>query len=347
MINSILLHNFQSHKNSKLEFNKGLNIIQGGTGVGKTSILRALRWALQNKPSNIDNIHLETVADTKVTVSVNGRLVERIKTKSKNIYKLDEEEFKAFGTDVPEDISKVVNINDVNVQRQHNKHFLLSETSGNVAKFFNKIAHLDKIDTSTSFIKSKLSKAKSKFESLKEDRKKLQKELKELNYVDELDTQITLLEQLELDQKVLIDKINKVKNALEKIKETKTELENTKIKDTVLINSLLLLFKKKRKKIKEISTLNAKIEQIRLYGSEITSKEKTIKLEPFVVNYFLLAKKRSELTEKMKNLKESIDKYISAKLKYISSKKDVKSLEMKLEDEFSGVCPVCKGTGKI
>ena len=47
-IKKIELHNFQSHEYTEMEFDRGLNVILGNSDVGKTAILRAIKWALYN-----------------------------------------------------------------------------------------------------------------------------------------------------------------------------------------------------------------------------------------------------------------------------------------------------------
>jgi len=46
MINSLTIQNFQSHKNTTLEFDNGINIIIGQSDSGKTAIIRALNWVI-------------------------------------------------------------------------------------------------------------------------------------------------------------------------------------------------------------------------------------------------------------------------------------------------------------
>ena len=51
MIKSIDIENFQSHKKTRIDFDPGVNVIIGRSDSGKTSILRALNWVINNKPS--------------------------------------------------------------------------------------------------------------------------------------------------------------------------------------------------------------------------------------------------------------------------------------------------------
>jgi exonuclease SbcC len=56
MIQSIVLRNFQAHKNTEISLDKGITAIVGSSDSGKTSILRAFYWVLQNKPSGIQMV---------------------------------------------------------------------------------------------------------------------------------------------------------------------------------------------------------------------------------------------------------------------------------------------------
>ena len=49
IIKKLILKNFKSHKNTTIEFNKGITIIVGENGVGKSSILEGITYALFKK----------------------------------------------------------------------------------------------------------------------------------------------------------------------------------------------------------------------------------------------------------------------------------------------------------
>jgi len=51
MIKYLQIQNFQSHKDSLLEFDPGVNVIVGSSDSGKTAVIRALRWLVWNRPS--------------------------------------------------------------------------------------------------------------------------------------------------------------------------------------------------------------------------------------------------------------------------------------------------------
>lgn len=76
-IEELELNNFQSHKNTKINLSKNLNVALGESRQGKTSILRSIRWVLENKPSGTSMIRNgETSASVKMRLN-NGTIIIR------------------------------------------------------------------------------------------------------------------------------------------------------------------------------------------------------------------------------------------------------------------------------
>jgi len=69
MIKQLTIKNFQSHKKTKLEFSDGVNIIIGQSDSGKTAIIRALNWVVNNKPSG-DSFRSHWGGDTNVEITM-------------------------------------------------------------------------------------------------------------------------------------------------------------------------------------------------------------------------------------------------------------------------------------
>ena len=65
MIHSIKIQNIQSHKDTQLEFNPGINAIVGSSNNGKSAILRALYWVVYNRPLGTDNLLSHWAFDKK------------------------------------------------------------------------------------------------------------------------------------------------------------------------------------------------------------------------------------------------------------------------------------------
>ena len=196
-IKSVQLTNFQSHSDSTLEFSEGVNIILGASDSGKTAIIRAIRWALLNKPSG-DEMRSNWGGDTEVSVCTTNQYICRKKTKRDGSeYILDGLSFKAFGTDVPKEIQDAFNMSSVNLQAQLDSPFLLSETPGNVASFFNGIAGLSKIDTATSNINSAIRELTSDIKYAEAQEKELQGRVEKFSHLEKFEADVEVLEQME------------------------------------------------------------------------------------------------------------------------------------------------------
>lgn len=146
MFTKVELRNFQSHEKTVFEFDKGVNAIIGPSDSGKTAILRAVRWVIWNRPLG-DAFRSDWGGDTSVTVQVPDNTIVRWKHDKEHGYTVNGTKLTAIKTDVPEEVTKILNIDTINLQQQFDRPFLLDDSAGEVASHFNRIAHLDVIGT--------------------------------------------------------------------------------------------------------------------------------------------------------------------------------------------------------
>lgn len=146
MLKQLQLFNFQAHKRLKIEFSSGITTIKGPSDVGKSSILRAVRLLCLNDISGEDFISWGE-EEAVVILRVDGRKIVRRKGKE-NIYKLDGEVFKSFRDGVPDTIKAVLQMNEINFQKQHDSPFWLSASAPEVSRQLNRVIDLSVIDSS-------------------------------------------------------------------------------------------------------------------------------------------------------------------------------------------------------
>lgn len=158
MIQSIFLRNFQAHRRTKLEFAPGVNAIAGASDQGKSSIIRALRWAVENRPAGDSfRSNFAEDQDTEVTVETTDvETVTRTKGSKTNSYSVNGKELKAMGQSVPEEVSAALRLGSVNFQHQMDAPFLLSLGSSKLSQYLNEVAGLDAIDRATSNIRKRI-----------------------------------------------------------------------------------------------------------------------------------------------------------------------------------------------
>lgn len=163
MIKDLAIINYQSHQNSIFHFHHGVNVIVGVSDSGKSSVFRSLKLVLQNRPLGLSfhSNFAKKEEPTEVYITVQNdkitKQVGRVRSEDRNEYVVEgfEEPFVAFGTEVPEEVSKILNISDINCQFQMDSPFLFSETPGAAARYLNKIVNLDKIDIALQNIASR------------------------------------------------------------------------------------------------------------------------------------------------------------------------------------------------
>lgn len=259
MISNLILRNFQSHKKTILNFSPNVNAIIGQSNSGKTAILRGLFWAIYNRPSGLSFISYwnrdkkgNPIKPTSVTIA-DKCAIKRIRSSELNGYEIiDRMEddpkivLEAIGMDVPEQVEKILNIGEVNIQRQMDAPFLLSESASEVARFLNKEIRLDLIDKILSNAESKRRKYNSDIKQYEVEIESIGKELETFGILDEaerlnnqlnevetliefIEDNIDGLETLNTDYKKYVKIIqNYVKIPFKNIEEIIEQLDETK-----------------------------------------------------------------------------------------------------------------------
>lgn len=197
MIKSIQLKNFQSHQDSKLEFGPGINVICGQSDSGKSAIIRAFRWVIENRPGGGSFISNFSEGECQVIVETNDGFIAREKSKKVNSYWLNEQEIKAMGQDVPEEIAKALNMLPVNIQYQMDSPFLLSQGSGAIAQYLNQTVKLDVIDHATSNIRKQILDVNQNLKSTKSFIEQSEIELLKYDKIDDLYKHLNFIEKKE------------------------------------------------------------------------------------------------------------------------------------------------------
>lgn len=190
----LLIQNFQAHEKLKVEFDPGVTTIVGPSDVGKSAVIRALGWVSRNTPQGTAFIKdgeagctVKLYADEQVITRKRGRTGD-------NLYLLGDKEFKAFGTGVPEPISKLLNLNDVNFQGQHDSSFWLALSAGEVSRQLNAVVDLTIIDSTLEEINRRYRAAMQVVDTRKDMLKKAKEDRKALDWVAEAQIDLTSVE---------------------------------------------------------------------------------------------------------------------------------------------------------
>lgn len=342
MISTLKIKNFQSHKRENINFSSGVNVIFGQSDKGKTALIRALRWTMYNKP-NGDDIRSNWGGDTEVEVTfADGNTILRKRTNSENSYTLNNEKLKAFGQGVPQEVVKTINMDDVNIQQQLDAHFLLSETSGEVAIHFNKIAGISIIDKSIGKAKKAVADTKSSIaihEADYVDKLEQHKRYETLTSVEKMLKNIERKEdkkkELHFDTTVIktkVGRLNIIKEEFEEINQTlalEPQVQEILKKDKLWIENNVAV-KKLRLLVIKLKECDKKI----TYADAIVVHEQTVKT---------LIQKQNDVSVMKHNL-SSLKSLVS---KHITQSKILAGNAGKLAELISklasvNICPTCK-----
>ena len=173
---SVEIHNFQSHKDTKIEFENGLNVIIGDSNSGKTAILRAIQWCIDNYPLGSDFI---TTGEDDCHVTINfsdGTSITRERTRDKSgsyvvtgktaqpdgSYKFWTQTYKGFGS---KPLIEVLNVHQMpkinltkdisthlNVMSQLDPAFLVTDSPLNKASIIGRLTGTQNIDATVKFV---------------------------------------------------------------------------------------------------------------------------------------------------------------------------------------------------
>lgn len=228
-IKSIHLINFQNHKESFFDLSEGVNVVVGQSDSGKTSIIRALNWVVNNKPSG-DSYRRHNSKSTSVIITLeSGVEIARVKSDKENYYRVGDVIYKAFGQDVPEEVKKLFNFSDINFQQQMDAPFLLSNSSGEVARTLNEAVNLDKIDLALSAIGKIVRDTNTDIKTESVRKNELEERMLTYANLDAMRNDIEHLDSLQLTLTQIRDDANSLSvesNAVLRIKEKLLNYEN-------------------------------------------------------------------------------------------------------------------------
>src|SRR4030067_845394 len=260
MIKSIKIGNFESHKNTFLKFKKSVNIISGKSDHGKSAAFRAFKWVLRNKPSS-DSFRSHWGGATGVEIKFSdGHILKRSKGRE-NTYVLDKKKYKSFGQNIPEDIEKITKISDINLQSQFSPPFLLTNSSGEAARFLNSIVNLEDIDTAQSNIKKIINVETQTLNGAIVAKEELEKDICKYDWIEEAEKEI---EELEHSQEEIIELKNKkelIEVAIFDIIDEQEKISILQKLDIKGLNNLLTQIEVKNKKIKSEILLFKKLQE--------------------------------------------------------------------------------------
>ena len=351
MLNELEVIHFQCHIHTYLEFVKGLNIIRGTSNYGKSALVRAIKWGVDNEPRGIPflNWDRELSDGVEVLMSFDEGEIARIHNDKFNGYEIpdlgEDGKFEALYSDVPEEVRAITRLDESNIQGQDDGYFLLRESPGNIARKLNERAGLEDIDKVAKVTKSLLDEFSTK---LKLGTIDLEEKIKRKKTLDKIAEQKELIEEID----VLFKKKDVSERTLIKLKHTIAVIDEinrniTKnyriLKSEPVIKILSKLLERRLSVVSKRTLLKLIAVNINDLLTAVSMIEKELEARPIVLEMLPLFEERQKIVSKWKslyNLQQSIEgiaftiKTEEVDLKRIKNTRD--KLLTKIE-----FCPTC------
>ena len=229
-IKTLTIRNFQSHKDTELHMHPGVNVIVGESDSGKSAVMRSIGWVKDNRPLG-EAFRSTWCGKTLVELEFSDSCVVGRETDKEKLYYVNDADFKAFKTEVPVEVETALNMNEVNIQRQMDAPFLLSASSGDVAKFLNKTANLSQIDGAVSSIRKLVLHNRQEAQNLEQQVKDLQEQKGGFSELPIFESAVLLWEKVSEDTTEVNSSISAIEYFAHKITE---QQENIKALDSFL-----------------------------------------------------------------------------------------------------------------
>ena len=339
MINRLKLTNYESYKKAELKFSEKINCIVGSSDSGKSGLLRALYLLINNSPAGVSYINHDS-KKTEVELHSENNIIKRIRSKSENLYFMDEEKFEAFGQNTPEEIKEAIAFDEINIQNQFVPHFLISEPPGEVARILNRIIKLDQIDVALKNIEHMKRTFKRDSETAETNITQYEKEIEELKWIENVFEDIKDLK----DRNDLLEtkkiEVEDLKNLVETYKEFENDIKliNRDLKNEDVVNDLLKRYDVLGDKQEKLAGLESIIIEIEDINKNITKNNEILKNEKIVLdlnNKLSVVKIKIDKVKSLEDLIgeiEDINNEINKNNKILKNEKIIKNLLNRISD---------------
>ncbi|MGM0471698.1 MAG: AAA family ATPase [Bacillota bacterium] len=243
MLKELRIKNFQSHQDTVLELDSGLNMIAGPSDSGKSAIIRALRWVLYNEPLGDDFIRMGSRKCQVGILLENDYRIIRERSSSENRYLIidpdgHQEVYTGFGTKVPAEVSELHQMSKValdnelesslNLDFQLSGPFLLDDSGSTKAKAIGQLTGVHIIDAAIKDVARDLRRTKDQISQESTEIERINEKLMDYQELPQLKEEIKRKEELVAQIKSVQNQLEEYRtwqNKWQKLKEEESELK--------------------------------------------------------------------------------------------------------------------------
>jgi len=263
--------NFQPHASLRIKFGPLVNCIKGPNGRGKSSLIRAIRWVVFNRPLG-DSVIKWGEEKSRVIIRTESTKVSRSRGNKLNCYRINGgRPFDAIGTSVPAAVTDSLRFDEINFQKQIDPPFWLTLSPSEVAKELNRIVDLEIIDKAAAAAASKLRAVQAEIKVFTGIAEESLIKTKQLSWVKSAAVQLDKVKRLLLETENTKARYKELSTCVENLRKAQSSIK--KIPDISKIDVLV-------KSLKEVKTLQrdlkSLIEQIKTVEKNLCQNQKSI-----------------------------------------------------------------------
>lgn len=215
----------------ELILSPGVNGIIGLSEAGKTNILRAINWLINNRPLGG---RIKSKFDSRKTIvgvqTVEGIEVVHTKEGSSSSYRLrlpgqKNQFFTTVKSSVPEEVLRVLSLGELNIQSQLAGPFLVGQSPPEVARTINRITKAERINEWIKRLNSKVNLYNVQRKAAQDKLSTADAKLKAYKGLDEVDAKIERLEKIRRKIIKLQERYDKVDDILAKVKDAQQAIK--------------------------------------------------------------------------------------------------------------------------
>lgn len=353
-LEKVIINNFLCfNKEHIFQFTEGMNAIVGPNDSGKSSLLAAVSWVVFGKPSGDSVVNWDGDRDTSVRLYfADGLCVERCRIKDKNFYfwcfkNEPRHELNAIGNSVPEEIERLLQLQDINFQGQANNLFPMQMTPSELGIAINRYCQLGDMHETIKRLATEIKKDETAYENNAKRETVLQEQIDQTAWA--VTAEGFLTHASAFSSKIANDtqKCRQGRSLLSNIQETKKQRRFLKTKKDLLEKEMGEARElKKTIQSKQAALQNAK--RIIKNLSVISSSQIELKRKMRVREEIEIARAEyqyyNELTKKWQRAKGKLQDIQSLKQENFQLSKKIqvlRSLPEKYRKELPLVCPLC------
>jgi exonuclease SbcC len=354
MLQGIEIKNYQSHRDTCIEFHPRMNVITGSSDFGKSAIIRAILWAIMGRPMGeaFKSWSATDAEEVLVALEFDNEWFAKHRLKGKNFYEAGafKGKLEAMKYEVPEVIQKISDITDYNIQTQHQPYFMLQMSSGDRAKKLNELVGLDIIDQVFKKLNSKIHGSKGKVSTLTESINSLEYDLEGYKNLDSVQTQILKLDaDMSLHQETA-HRSNLIATLLSKLSTIDKEIEeqNKMLEIFPFYQDIINKLEDYQILQEDLDFISSNYSQLTSINSALEETKVILEAEPIytkinkqVVEYKKQADKATTLNKAIRTLYE-IEENLEEETSWLAVEKSYLLVESKLgeyknQEVFNGV----------